>query len=279
MDNQTIWNMRTKLILLFVLLGGFGKMLHAQTFTKAQVDSLLKVRLDSALHRTVEQQHVSSPPKKDFHYLLGIDGTVNAGNLNRYLISSRNNFSFLSGKYLWFSLTPYFAFGSINGQTVEQEITTDLNMTAFYQKPIYLLFFMTVEKSNLRAIDWRMLAGLGIGYHWLSNKRISFSVSNAVTYEQTDFLRQEDVNVYRSSSRLRLDYNFFGKKILLSHTVFFQPALNTPNLRWSHLLNIDFPMRKKFSFRLSTFTTYESITAAGKQSYDSRITFGIVFKN
>ncbi|TAH21973.1 MAG: DUF481 domain-containing protein [Cytophagales bacterium] len=271
--------MQTKLLLLFILLAYFDGALQAQTFTKSQVDSLLKVRLDSALHHVTEQPHVSRPPKKDFHYLIGIDGTVNLGNLNRYLISSRNNFSMLSGKHLWFSLTPYFAFGSMNGQTVEQEITTDLNLTAFYQKSIYALFFMTVEKSNLRAIEWRTLAGLGVGFHWLSNSRISFSISNALTYEQTDFLRQEDINVYRNSSRLRLDYNLFGKKLLFSHTSFFQPALNTRNLRWSNLLNIDFPMRKNFSFRLSTFTTYESITAVGKQSYDTRVTFGVVFKN
>lgn len=254
--------------------------LVAQTFTKAQVDSLLKVKIDSVLHHTHAPTDVSSPPvNKIFHYTLGFDGTVNLGNLNRYLLSSRNNFSLVSGKKIWISLSPYFAVGELNGQLLEREMAADLNMTTFYQNPVYLLFFATVEKSNLRAIDWRSLAGVGIGYHWLSNPRFSFSISNALTYEETDFAKQEDIQVVRSSSRLRLDYNFFKKKILISHTVFFQPALNTNNLRWSNLLNIDIPMNKRYSFRWSAFTTYESVTAAGKQNYDSRLTFGVVIRN
>lgn len=274
--------MKNKIVLFFSLFTLLWEgLVAAQTFTKAQVDSLLKVKIDSILHHTHTQPSVSTPPpaNKIFHYALGFDGTVNLGNLNRYLLSSRNNFSLVSGKKVWISLSPYFAVGELNGQLLEREMTTDLNMTTFYQKPIYFLFFATVEKSNLRAIDWRSLAGIGIGYHLLSNPRLGFSLSNALTYEETDFAKQEDIQVIRNSSRLRLDYNFFKKKILISHTVFFQPALNSNNLRWSNLLNIDIPLNKRFSFRWSAFTTYESLTAVGKQNYDSRLTFGLVIRN
>ena len=271
--------MGCKKLLFFIVLMCFESALFAQTFTKSQVDSLLKVRLDSALHHTAVSPAVSSPPKKKFQYVLGFDGTVNLGNLNRFLFSSRNNFSLTGGKYLWFSLSPYFAFGEINGQILEREMTTDFNMTAFYNNPIYLLFFMTAEKSNLRSIEWRTLGGFGLGYHRFKKPRFSFSLSNTITYEETDFVKQEDINLYRNSSRLRLDYNFFRKKLLISHTAFFQPAFNSPNLRWSNLLNIDFAMNKTLLFRWSAFTTYESITALGKQNYDTRLTFGLVFRN
>jgi hypothetical protein len=156
---------------------------------------------------------------------------------------------------------------------------TDFNLTVFYSKPVYLLFFATAEKSNLRAIDWRTLAGAGLGYHWFSNARINLLLSNAITYESTDFTTQDDVIVYRNSARVKLNYNFFKKKLLVSHTAFFQPALNTYNLRWSNLLNIDIPFTKFFSFRLSAFTTYESLVAAERQNYDTRVTFGVVIKN
>jgi hypothetical protein len=271
--------MKTNLFTFSFIFIIFSTPTWAQTYSKAQVDSLLKVKIDSILHHAHHSQQAQHQPKKRFEYALGLDGSLNFGNLRRFIISSRSNLSLVGGRYLWFSLSPYLALGEQNGIVQERELTTDLNMTAFYSRPFYCLVFATAEKSNLRAIEWRTLAGIGVGYHWFKNPRINLQISNALTYENTDFVGSADVLVYRNSTRLRLNYHFFQKKLLFSHTAFFQPALNMENWRWSNLLHVDVPVNKVISLRLSGLTTYESLVAEGRQNYDTRLTFGIVVKN
>jgi hypothetical protein len=107
--------MKHFIAVLFLLSITYASSTFGQTYTKAQMDSLLKVKIDSILHHTHNHQQ-NTHPKKVFEYALGLDGSLNFGNLNRYIISSRNNFSLVGGKQLWFSLSPYFALGELNGK-------------------------------------------------------------------------------------------------------------------------------------------------------------------
>ncbi len=276
---------------LYLLLALFliGPAANAQ-ISPHQVDSLAGVihgaKLGPRLRRQIDSLEALGRPKPRNHKVLyswSTDGLVNLGNVNRFLFNQRASLRYVGGKIFWFELIPGFAYGKTNSQLAEREWTGNLNMTILYNKPVYGLLFAIGERSNLRRIDHRWLAGAGIGYHTgygpNNGQRFKCSISTALISEVTNFVQSEDLRVIRSSTRLVMEYNFFRKRLLFYHSTFFQPAIDQANLRWSNGLDIRAPINKILVLQLSVLSTYESVTAMGRSNYDHRITFGLQLTN
>jgi hypothetical protein len=254
-------------------LDSLAKQLH-----QAKMGPQLRQRLDS-----LEALDKPSPHPPSLQYSLSTDGLVNLGNVSRFLFNQRVTLRYVGGQTFWFELSPSFAYGKTNGELAEREWLGNLNTTVFYQRPVYALLFATAERSNLRAIDSRWLGGVGVGYHYGhrpgQGQRFKCSVSNALIWEVTNFVEDEDIAVVRNSTRLLLDYNFFSRRLLCRHSAFFQPALDQRNVRWSNSLDLRAPLSKVLAVQLSIFTSYESVVAPGRRNYDHRITFGLQVSN
>jgi hypothetical protein len=245
---------------------------------QAKLGAQLRHKLDS-----LEALDRPKPRPPALQYSLSTDGLVNLGNVARFLFNQRATLRYVGGKTFWFELSPSFAYGKTNGQLAEREWLANLNTTVFYQRPVYGLLFTIGERSNLRAIGHRWLVGLGVGYHYGhqpgQGQRFKCSVSNALIREVTNFVEDEDIAVFRNSTRLLLDYNFFSGRLQFHHSTFFQPALDQRNVRWSNSLDVRAPLNKVLALQLNVFSSYESLVAPGRRNYDHRITFGLQVSN
>jgi hypothetical protein len=268
-----------------ILLLGFiftFTVLSAQTNEEKRIDSLANLKakriVDSTLKAIEEAKKKSVPiPKQQrFNAKLTADGTINDGNVQRFLFITRLNASLSEGIF-WFSMSPVFTYGETNKKVQEREFFMDVSSTVFYQKRIYGLAFGILETSNLRAIQLRDLVGGGVGIRFIKNNpNADLSTSIACIYEKTDFLTKNDVETLRLSLRLRGSYSVFKNRLKLYHLSFFQPSLtDNKNIRWNGIATIEIPFSKHVNIRASIENSYESIVAPNRKNNDFRTTFGI----
>jgi hypothetical protein len=163
---------------------------------------------ETEFQSTDEQEKLPS-----WFYSVGLDGTASSGNVNRQLLNLKTSLHFESPKSIFgFFTTPKFQYGTNSDVLQEREIFLDLNSTLFYLKSnLYVLIFGAFEQSNLRKISSRYYVGTGLGWKIIGgNKKpksnIKMSISNAIVRENTDFEIKEDKDVFRNSTRLKLNF-------------------------------------------------------------------------
>lgn len=270
-----------KPILFFIFILTYA-ILFAQTNEEKRIDSLANIKakriVDSTLKAIEENKKKNAPIVKQqrFNAKLTLDGTINEGNVQRQIYITRLALSLSEGIF-WFSMNPTFTYGENNRQVQEREFFTDISSTLFYKKRIYGLAFGIGEKSNLRAIEFRGLAGGGLGVRFIKNNpNVELSASIACIYEKTDFITQNDIETLRLSIRLRGSYSIFKGRLKLYHLSFFQPSLiDNKNIRWNGIATIEIPFSKHVQIRASVENSYESIVAPNRKNNDFRATFGI----
>lgn len=225
---------------------------------------------------------VASSNPTGFHYKLTADGTVTAGNVSRTLLQLGASLDWAASRFFRFASTPTFAYGKQNGLLNERELLTDFRTTLFQERRFYYLAFGSWERSNLRQIRHRLTSGGGIGYKLLSRKNAFLSVTNVLLYEYTDFITNtegvDDVNALRNSTRVLGDYQWANGRYSLTHTIFLQPALNQPNLRWNGILNFQMKLTSLVSLRTSVQNSYESVVVPGRKRNDFRWTMGVAIQ-
>jgi hypothetical protein len=217
-----------------------------------------------------------------FHYKITADGTVTAGNVNRALIQVGSSFDWAVSRLFRFASNPSFAYGRQNKLLNEREILADFRTTFLQERRFYYLGFGAVEISNLRKIRQRFTGGAGVGYKLLSSKNAYLSVTNVLLYEYTDFITNSaevnDVNVLRNSTRIFGEYQWNNGRYSVTHTVFMQPALNKPNLRWNANVSFQIRLTSLIGVRTAVQNSYESVVAAGRKNNDFRWTTGLVLE-
>lgn len=271
-----------KYVLFLVFLFSTVVLLAQTNDEEKRIDSLATLKakriIDSTLKAMEEAKKKSTPVPRvqKFNAKLTADGTINEGNIQRFLFITRLSASFSEGIF-WFSMNPTFTYGETNKKVQEREFFMDINSTVFYQKRIYGLAFGILEKSNLRAIELRDLVGAGIGIRFIKNNpNAELSASIACIYEKTDFITKEDIETVRLSVRLRGNYSVFKGRLKLSHLSFFQPSLtDNKNIRWNGIATIEIPFSRHVNIRASIENSYESIVAPNRKNNDFRTTFGI----
>ncbi|RDC62026.1 DUF481 domain-containing protein [Adhaeribacter pallidiroseus] len=207
------------------------------------------------------------------------DGNFTRGNVNRSLLVLRAEIT-LQGPAVNISTNPRFTYGKQNRLLAERDTYVDLIVDVFKKKKVYVFGLGTIERSNLRRINWRRLAGAGVGFRLVQKERHNVSLTNAVIYESTDFQERPTLTTVRNSTRLKGRHSFLDDRMRLTHITFVQPALNNfSNLRWNTLISLEIPLNRWISMRGSFENSYESVVEATRKNNDSRITFGIAIGN
>jgi hypothetical protein len=207
------------------------------------------------------------------------DGNFTRGNVNRTLFVFRTELV-LNGPLISLSTNPRFTYGKQNGIVAERDGFLDLMIDVFKERKTYLFGMAILENSNLRKIELREMAGLGIGFRILTSPKNQLSITNAVLYESTDFKEIEEVTTLRNSVRVKGKHSFNKDKIRLSHLTFVQPSLNKrSNMRWNTLVSLELPINQYVTLRSSFENSFESVVSAGRKKNDSRLTFGVSFGN
>ncbi|TXK49227.1 DUF481 domain-containing protein [Pontibacter qinzhouensis] len=207
------------------------------------------------------------------------DGNFSWGNVDRSLVVLRTEAVF-GGPAITITTNPRFAYGRQNQLLAEREWYTDMNIEVLKQNKIYGFAMGTLERSNLRRIDLRQLAGAGVGFKLLKNERHELSFTNAIIHESTNFRERPTIVTQRNSARLRGKHSFQNKRIRLSHTTFFLPSLEDfSNLRWNTIISVELPLTRWVTIRSNFENTYESIVEPGRKKNDTRVTFGFSVGN
>lgn len=212
-------------------------------------------------------------------YRLAGDGNFSRGNVNRSLMVLRAEIV-LQGPAVDISAHPRFTYGQQNHQLAERDIYADLFIDIFKKKRVYAFSLANVERSNLRRIDWRQLAGAGIGLRLVRSSRHNLSLTNAIIHESTNFRERPTLSIQRNSTRLKGRHSVLGDKMRFTHITFMQPALSDfSNLRWNTHLALELPLTRWMAIRTSFENSYERVVEATRKRNDTRVTFGIVVGN
>lgn len=220
------------------------------------------------------------------------DALWQTGNVERFLYNTQVQWIYADS--LWdYEIKPRFIYGEIaqkfDNQNIkvvvqEREQILDWHLGLLSYKKIYGFSFGTLEKSNLRKIDWRWHAGLGIGWHVLrtsnGNQKINFTT--AFLREETDFMNpsQPDYKIFRASIRLKGRHVFFNKHLIINYLFTFLPSIVFDNnRRFASNLSIEIPINKKIQLRSSFDYTYEGIVPPNVKKVDTRTLMGLVIGN
>ncbi|TAG01129.1 MAG: DUF481 domain-containing protein [Cytophagia bacterium] len=245
---------------------------------KRMIDSLVQFKVDSTL-KNQKNREKSTPKIPTFQYRFVGDGFTMQGNINRILLSARTEIS-LNTKKVQFETNPRFTFGEQNTNLAERDFFVDLNTSIFHQKKVYLFGLGAYEFSNLRGILERILAGGGLGWHIIQKNNFQLSISNAVFFETTNFIRRTDFSTWRNSTRLKLKYSLWENRLNFLHYAFYQPSLfDASNIRWNFNIVIEMPIYKGLNFRFSLDNFYESFVVDNRKNNDLTTRFGFSWGN
>lgn len=219
-----------------------------------------------------------------YRYRLTADGTATTGNVNRTLLQLTGAFDWSTSRQIKFSTSPSFVYGKQGDLLAEREFFADFRTTYRHEERLYYLAFGSVERSNLRQILSRYTIAAGAGFKLLNRKRAYISLTDVFLHENTDYAELADINVWRNSARLYGEYSFDGNRWTVSHTVFYQPAINHRpegqplNVRWNASLSIQVKMNTVLSIRTTFAGSYESIVVPGRKTTDLRWTMGLMYE-
>jgi hypothetical protein len=274
----------------FLLTGALlGAFLNAPAQTTEQPDPLRPSQPDSTQTAQPDStQTDENDPEDDekeladtdspYRYRLTADGTATRGNVNRFLLQLTGAIDFTASKRFKLSSNPSFVYGRQNFLLNEREWFGDFRTTFQHEKRVYYLAFGSFERSNLRKILSRWIVAAGVGVKIVDQPKVYLSLTNVLLHENTDYLELDDISVWRNSARLYGSYTV-TKYLTISHTTFWQPALNQRgNVRWNGSFSMDIKMTNALSLRTTIANSYESVVVPGRVRDDLRWTMGLVYE-
>ncbi len=280
------WSLCTRpLILLMVFSCILGK-ISAQ---EAQ-DSIQQIESDLPADQEEQPDQVIQPDnemilytarRQDlnlFKYHISLDGNFTAGNINRELLAIRSAFELDLHKTFRLSTSPTFIYGRQTKVLSERELLADLRASLFYRKKLYPMAFTSFEKSNLRKIISRQIVAGGFTFKVLEQPKAFLTLTNLVLYENTDYVsndRFSDRKLWRNSTKLQGEYKLKKEKFIISHSLYFQPAISQKNVRWNGNMVFRYLISKKVSLRTVIEDSYESLVVPGRKKNDFRLMFGL----
>lgn len=250
-----------------------------------KANSIVKFKMDSI--KAANQKPIKKVPAITFQFVG--NSQVNTGNVNRVLMNGIHRFQYRNKHHIYkLNADINYIYGEKDNRKSEDDLIANINHSFWYEKNFYGIIFSTYEFSNLRGINNRYLIGAGFGWQVLKidaekAKKQSFvpyiSLTNAMVYESTDFLRFTDIEVFRNSTRVLANFSFFKGRLLLNNTIFIQPSLSNSNFRgsWTNVFRL--PISSWFSLQSTLDYSYESLVLAGRQNSDIRLLIGFTFGN
>jgi len=226
-------------------------------------------------------------------------GNLARGFVDRDLIAARGILQGWTGPWGLY-VQPYWLYGRVG--TAAGKITTDNEIyvrTGLFRQiretPLFIYAVSAFDRSVRRKIDYRELAGGGVGVDLLQQQGISLLTSAGVLGEVANFKDRtlEDPDgpgtfetdkrrtVMRWSVRIYGRYRIGEGKLSLTHDLIVIPSFTDPRDDYRVLFfgAIDAPIAKGFSVRVQADATYEGLIVTGTKHGDLAITFGVTYKN
>lgn len=275
---------------LFLLgLWGLATTAYAQTTPPAR-DSAAAPRADTTATPAVAPAAggAASAPSTDFEeynssgrgirYTASLTGQYTAGTVERTLLSTSQtaNFAFRGGR---FRLPVGFNFSYGRQDAVLKERELLLTTTPSLRRGRFKYYGqLEAGRSNLRAIDYRVLTGLGLGYTiYEDSLQQELGVSYFLLYEKTRYLTGLTRQVPRHS--LRLKTKLVQGPVTFDVVVFYQPNALTPttDYRLNGTAALGVRVSRHLALTASYVYTYERISVEGRSPANTNLTIGVSY--
>jgi Protein of unknown function, DUF481 len=217
---------------------------------------------------------------------VSISGLLQTGNENRFVIALLTEMAVGNKTFEVLPLTS-IAYSSKPHAQVEGEYLEYMILRFYQGHFFYPATGLSFEKSFLRKIDFRYSAGVTAVLNLLSDHQQSIKLGIGVNYDFTQYIHGSFLPVSPENEfyhrhleqvyiRLKGVNPLFNKTLVLSYDFFYQPTIaNLNDYRWTMIANMDIPLNKKFSFRVSSVDSYEGFVAANVHHNNFRLTFGM----
>lgn len=215
---------------------------------------------------------------RGLRYTASLTGLYTTGTVERVFFSTSHtaNFAFKGGRWR-LPVGLNFSYGRQNGLLNEREAA--VLATPSYQRGRWKGYGLAnAERSNLRAIDHRLVTGLGVGYRlYADTLKNEISLSYFLLYEDTQYLTELHRQVLRHSARLKT--HFTAGPVVLDALVSYQPSVRAPGT--DYRLNGNAAAAFRLSRRLALNITYtyslESINVAGRAPVNTNLSAGFSY--
>jgi hypothetical protein len=221
---------------------------------------------------------------------LSLSGFFQEGNVDTYIFRARSDFSFHPWKSSVFKTNNSYVYQEFGKQKADEDVLSRNFLYIHSDKKVHPLILGFVSTNYRRKIDLRYLAGAGITYKAVNNKKqwLAFSVSSE--YEQTDFGSRDfnrpeydgakSIDTFRGTLWVSVRYHLFDDKAILSHESYYQPSLQERNnYRWRAEVGLELPVWKYLNFTVNYLQTFESIVIQNEKRQDRFLTFGFTLKS
>ena len=211
-------------------------------------------------------------------YTASLTGLYTTGTVERTFLSTSHtaNFAFRGGRWR-LPVGFNFSYGRQDGLVKERE--TSLLLTPSYQRGRFKGYALANgESSNLRAIDYRVVSGLGVGYQlYADTLKNEISLSYFLLYEDTQYYTELHRQVLRHSTRVKA--HFTTGPVTLDALVYYQPAVRAPFE--DYRVNGNAAASVRLSRHLALTITYnyslESINVAGRSPANTNLSAGFSY--
>lgn len=215
---------------------------------------------------------------RGLRYTATLTGLYTTGTVERTFVSASQtaNLAFHGGR-LRLPIGLNYSYGRQSGLLKERELL--LLLTPSYRLGRWKGYGLAEgNRSNLRAIDYRLVTGLGAGYTFhLDSLKNEIGLSYFALYEDTQYLTELHRQVARHSLRLKTKWTW--GVLTLDALLFYQPAMRY--FRTDYRVNGTAGLGIRVSQRLSLTGTYaysyERISVAGRSPANGNLSVGLTY--
>ena len=215
---------------------------------------------------------------RGIRYTASLTGLYTTGTVERTFLSTSHtvNLSFKGGHWLA-PVALNFSYGKQDRVQREREFL--LLSTPTYQQGRYKFYTLgQVEYSNLRAINYRVMGGLGVGYQiYRDTLRNELNISYFLLHEETQYYTDLRRQVLRHSLRAKGQYT--RGAATLTALVYYQPAVS--NLNGDYRVNGTGALAVRLSRHLALAIAYayslESINVESRAPVNTNLSVGFTY--
>ena len=225
----------------------------------------------------------------NFKARLSLTGFWQGGNVETLIFRAKSDISFVPWKKWVYKTQNSYTYQEFGKSKADEDI---LSLNFLYLNPdrkVYPLVLGFISTNFRRKIELRSLVGAGATFQVFQNEKdwLKFSLTSEfeqTTFNETDFNRSaydgsESINTWRATLWVNGRYQFFKKRVIITHESYFQPSLEQgDNYRWQMDLGLELPVWKFLNFKINYLHTFESIVIANQKEEDQFLTFGFTLK-
>lgn len=207
----------------------------------------------------------------------GFDFRLQGGNVRQQLYRFTASAQ-IENHTLWLNPSFIYSRNRLFANVLESDIFTYALFKLWPKRTIYPAASVMYENSVIRSIDFRYLAGAGMGVRLLTHKRASLEVMQQIVFDKTRFKITEELGYdgWRTHTALLGRYELVKEKLVLEHRIFHSFLLSEPsNHRLRTLATLKFPITRHLSLTGNIDYIFEQVTDAGRNRHNYNSSGGI----